>query len=79
MLPSAKDAEACFHAATGLVVEAIGQDVREGRIVLNPRLIAYLEREGRVPAGSGCWDLTSDSTWTGCSGLRNSYAGVRAR
>ena len=48
----AKDAEACFHAATGLVVEAIGQDVREGRIVLNPRLIAYLEREGVYRPGA---------------------------
>lgn len=24
----------------------IGQDVREGRIVLNPMLVSYLEREG---------------------------------
>ncbi len=47
----AKDAEACFHAATGLVVEAIGQDVREGRIVLNPRLVSYLEREGLYRPG----------------------------
>lgn len=42
----AKDAEACLHVATGLIVEAIGQDVREGRIVLNPRLVSYLEWEG---------------------------------
>ena len=45
IIPLAKDAEACFHAATGLVAEAIGQDFREGRIVLNPKLVSYFERE----------------------------------
>ncbi len=34
----------CFHAAVSLVVTAIGQDIRDGRFVLNPRLIGYLER-----------------------------------
>ena len=33
----------CFHAAVSLVVTAIGQDIRDGRFVLNPRLIGYLE------------------------------------
>ncbi len=33
-----------FHAAVSLVVTAIGQDVQEGVLVLNPRLVRYLER-----------------------------------
>ncbi len=41
-----EDAVTCFHAAVGLVIAAIGQDVRNGTIVLNPRLIRYLERQG---------------------------------
>jgi len=40
------DAVACFHAAVGLVIAAIGQDVKDGAIVLNPRLVKYLELEG---------------------------------
>lgn len=48
----ARDAEACIHAATGLVVKAIGQDVCEGRIVLNPSLVSYLEREGVYRPGA---------------------------
>ena len=43
-LPS--DAVACFHAAIGLVVNAIGQDLKDGAIVLNPRLVKYLQRQG---------------------------------
>ncbi len=43
-LPS--DGIKCFHAAVSLVVGAIGQDVREGRLILNPRLVHYLERKG---------------------------------
>jgi hypothetical protein len=41
-----EDAVACFHAGIGLVVAAIGQDVKDGALVLNPRLVKYLEREG---------------------------------
>jgi hypothetical protein len=40
------DAVACFHAAIGLVVTAIGQDLKDGAIVLNPRLVKYLQRQG---------------------------------
>ncbi len=43
-LPS--DAVGCFHAAVSLVVTAIGQDVRDGKLVLNPRMALYLERQG---------------------------------
>jgi hypothetical protein len=32
-----------FHAAVSLVVTALGQDVQEGRFVLNPRLVRYLD------------------------------------
>ncbi|MGC2161547.1 MAG: hypothetical protein WA634_06555, partial [Silvibacterium sp.] len=35
----------CFHAATSLVAGVIGQEVKEGRFMLNPRLIGYLDRQ----------------------------------
>ena len=41
-----KDAGACFHAASHLVIELIGQDSSNGRIVLHPKLVKYLQREG---------------------------------
>lgn len=41
-----EDAVACFHAGIGLVVAAIGQDIKDGAIVLNPRLVKYLQRQG---------------------------------
>jgi hypothetical protein len=41
-----EDAVACFHAAVGLVVKSIGQDFKRGAMVLNPRLVKYLERQG---------------------------------
>jgi hypothetical protein len=41
-----EDAVACFHAAIGLVVTAIGQDIKDGAVVLNPKLVKYLERQG---------------------------------
>jgi hypothetical protein len=40
------DAVKCFHAAVSLVVSAIGQDISDGKLVLNPRLALYLERKG---------------------------------
>lgn len=40
------DAVKCFHAAASLVVGAIGQDVQDGKLVLNPRFALYLERKG---------------------------------
>lgn len=39
-----EDGIKCFHAAVSLVVTVIGQDVREGLFVLNPRLVQYLDR-----------------------------------
>ena len=44
------DAVKCFHAAVSLVVSAIGQDVKDGKIMLNPSFAAYLERKGLYPA-----------------------------
>lgn len=41
-----RDAVACFQSAVSLVVTAIGQDIREGKLVFNPRLAQYLERRG---------------------------------
>jgi hypothetical protein len=43
-LPS--DGIKCFHTAVSLAVAAIGQDVREGRLRLNPQLVRCLERKG---------------------------------
>ena len=45
-----KDAVACFNAASQLVIDTIGQDVKDGRILLNPRVLEYLTREGMVEA-----------------------------
>ncbi len=41
-----EDAVACFHAGVGLVVTAIGQDIKDGAVVLNTKLVKYLERQG---------------------------------
>lgn len=38
------DSVRSFHAAVSLVAAVIGQDVREGMIALNPRLLHYLDR-----------------------------------
>lgn len=40
-----EDAVKCFHAAIRLVVEAIGQKLEDGKVILNPALVRYLERE----------------------------------
>jgi len=40
------DARKSYHAAVALVATVIGQDVSEGKIVINPRLVGYLERKG---------------------------------
>ncbi|PYQ91614.1 MAG: hypothetical protein DMF97_22300 [Acidobacteria bacterium] len=41
-----EDAVASFHAGIGLVVAAIGQDVQDGAVILNPKLVKYLARQG---------------------------------
>jgi hypothetical protein len=41
-----QDAVDCFHAAVGLVVAVIGQDIKDGVLILNPRLVKYLKRQG---------------------------------
>lgn len=40
------DAIATYHAAITLVIRAIGQEIHEGKIILNPALVRYLERQG---------------------------------
>jgi hypothetical protein len=46
------DAVATYNAAIALVIRAIGQDIDEGKLVLNPELVKYLERQGVYePAG----------------------------
>jgi hypothetical protein len=48
------DAIASFHAAVGLVVRTIGQDVHEGRLQLSPRFARYLaQRQGLYEASEG--------------------------
>ena len=41
-----KDAVRTFNSAAAVVIKAIRQDIREGKIYLNPSLIKYLERKG---------------------------------
>ena len=41
-----EDAVKCFHAAIRLVIRAIGQDVEDGKLMLNPALVKYLKQEG---------------------------------
>ncbi|MGD0233390.1 MAG: hypothetical protein ABSC55_02515 [Syntrophorhabdales bacterium] len=40
------DAIKSFEAAVLLVVSAIGQNIKDGKLVLNPALVSYLERKG---------------------------------
>jgi len=40
------DAIEAFNAAVLIVVSAIGQDLQEGRLMLNPKLIQYLDQKG---------------------------------
>ncbi len=42
----ARDAIAVYDAAIKLVVRVVGQDIKEGVIMLNPALIKYLEQKG---------------------------------
>lgn len=43
-----KDAVRIFHAVAELIARLIGQDIEEGKILLNPKLLKYLERKGIV-------------------------------
>jgi len=40
------DAIKSFEAAVLLVVSAIGQNIKDGKLVMNPALVSYLERKG---------------------------------
>jgi hypothetical protein len=42
------DAKKAFHATTDIVITIIGQDIDNGRIVLNPVLVKYLEKKGII-------------------------------
>lgn len=44
----ASDAVEVFKAASTVVIKAIGQDIDNGKILLNPALIRYLEKEGHL-------------------------------
>ena len=41
-----RDAIKSYHAAVALVATTIGQEFREGKIVINQPLVTYLERQG---------------------------------
>lgn len=40
------DARETYHAAVGIVVRTLGQDVKDGKILLSPQLLKYLDRKG---------------------------------
>ena len=42
------DAKQSYGAAVSLVSHVIGQDIRDGRIALNPQLVKYLESKGLI-------------------------------
>lgn len=44
----ANQARDCYHAAVALVVGLIGQDIRDGMVLLNPLLVEYLRLAGQV-------------------------------
>jgi hypothetical protein len=50
-----KDAVAVYNATVSLVAKVLGQDFRNGKLLLNPALVAYLRRAGvledREPEG----------------------------
>ena len=46
------DAIAVYTASISIVVRAIGQDVHDGKIYLNPALVKYLEKTGVYEPGS---------------------------
>ncbi len=41
-----KDASKSFFSAVSIVVEVIGQDFRNGMVLINPKLVKYLEKKG---------------------------------
>ena len=40
------DAVNSFQAAVHLVVAVIGQNIKDGKLILNPALVSYLKRKG---------------------------------
>jgi hypothetical protein len=35
-----------FYAATSIAVSVIGQNIKDGKIILNPSLVKYLKQQG---------------------------------
>ena len=54
-----EDAVRCFHAAIRLVIKAIGQDFSDGKLMLNPALVKYLEGKGLLEAEEDAAAVTS--------------------
>jgi len=48
----APDAVEVFKAAATVVVKVIGQDIENGKILLNPAIIKYLEKQGKLTESS---------------------------
>lgn len=44
----ASDAVACYQATLQVVISVIGQEIRDGKIALNPKLMDYLHHKGIV-------------------------------
>ena len=40
------DAIRSFEAAVLLVVSAIGQNIKDGKLIMNPVLVSYLDQKG---------------------------------
>ena len=37
-----------YYAAVRIIVNVIGQDIKDGKLILNPNLLKYLEQKGLV-------------------------------
>lgn len=48
-----RDSKACFHAAVALVTAIIGHDIKDGKMLLNPQLIKYLQKQGLCGPSEG--------------------------
>ena len=42
------DAVICYEAAVSIVVSVIGQNIKDGKIILNPSIMKYLQKHGQV-------------------------------
>jgi len=57
-----KDAITAYNNAIHLVVQTIGQDIQDGKIILNPALVKYLQRKGVFKENEDNFDTKGQST-----------------